>query len=108
MEYLNEIIKFNIKSKNNFTLIEFELTRELEPSDLKSINPPDPVSSNFAKNLIILSGRGPIWLYAYLIHYYHPTKGIAIFDPRLNGAVIVESHSKEFKIGDLIKREDFV
>jgi CRISPR-associated protein Csx3 len=52
---------------------------------------------------IILSGRGPIWLYCYLTHYYHPTKFIATYDPRLNGAVIVESHTKDYKSGELIE-----
>ncbi|MCM8808546.1 MAG: CRISPR-associated ring nuclease Crn3/Csx3 [Candidatus Omnitrophica bacterium] len=108
MEYLNEIITFSIKDKGKFTLIEFELKRELEPEDLTKIKPPDPLKGGFSSNVIILSGRGPIWLYGYLIHFYHPTKAISIFDPRLDGAVIVESHSKEFKVGDLIKKEKFL
>ncbi|MFN4226532.1 MAG: CRISPR-associated ring nuclease Crn3/Csx3 [Candidatus Ratteibacteria bacterium] len=107
MESLNDVIKFNIKHKNNFTLIEFELLKDLEPSDLSNLKPPDHVKAGFASDIIILSGRGPIWLYGYLIHFYHPTKAIAIFDPRLNGAVVIESHTKDFKVGDLIKREEF-
>jgi len=50
----------------------------------------------------VLSGRGPIWLYCYLAHYYHPTKFIATFDPRLGG-VITESHASDYKVGEIIK-----
>ncbi|MEM2175630.1 MAG: CRISPR-associated ring nuclease Crn3/Csx3 [Candidatus Micrarchaeia archaeon] len=108
MESLNNFINFSIKTKDNFILIEFELKRELEPSDLSHIFPPDPVKEKFANKVIILSGRGPIWLYGYLIHFYHPTKAVAVFDPRLDGAIVIETHTKDFKIGDLIKREFFV
>lgn len=108
MESLNNFINFSIKTKDNFTLIEFELQRELEPRDLSNINPPDPVKEKFSANVVILSGRGPIWLYGYLIHFYHPTKAVAVFDPRLDGAVVIETHTKDFKIGDLIKKELFV
>lgn len=59
-KYLNEVITFSIKNKNNLTLIEFK--RELEPEDLPKIKPPDPVKSGFSSNVIILSGRRPIWL----------------------------------------------
>ncbi|MEO0151714.1 MAG: CRISPR-associated ring nuclease Crn3/Csx3 [candidate division WOR-3 bacterium] len=107
MEYLNDFIKFSVKKKDDFTLIEFELLRELEPSDLENIKPPDPVKEGFSSSAIILSGRGPIWLYGYLIHFYHPVRAIAIFDPRLDGAVVIETHSRNFKVGEVIKREEF-
>jgi CRISPR-associated protein Csx3 len=100
------LIKYKIENiKENLTLIHFELPRELEPQDLKKIKPPDPVENKFSENILILSGRGPIWLYGFLIHFYHPVKAIAIFDPRLNGAVVIESHTKEIEVGDLIKIE---
>ena len=41
---------------------------------------------------IILSGRGPIWLYGYLVHECHSHPFVAIYDPRLDGAIIVERH----------------
>jgi CRISPR-associated protein Csx3 len=109
MEYLKDekFIDFEVKNiKEDLTLIHFELKRELEPQDLKNINPPDPVENKFSKNTLILSGRGPIWLYGFLIHFYHPVKAIAIFDPRLNGAVVIESHTKEIEVGSLIKIEE--
>lgn len=94
-------IKFNIKEFDKWNLLEFELENPLTPKDLKSIKPPNILGKG-----IILSGRGPIWLYCFLTHYYHPTKFIATYDPREGGAIIVESHTEEYKIGDLVKIEE--
>ena len=98
----DKFISFNIKENNNFVLIEFELSREISPFDLKNILPPDPVKNKFSAKGVVLSGRGPIWLYGYLIHFYHPTKFVAVYDPRLDAAVVIESHTEEVKVGDLI------
>lgn len=98
-----EFLKFNITKSENMALLEFELIRNLEPEDLQHLTLPDPVKDGFANKLIVLSGRGPIWLYAFMVHHFHPCKAIAIYDPRLDGAVVTESHSKEFNVGELIK-----
>jgi len=99
---MNSFISFNVKVLNAYVIVEFELKRELSPEDLKSINPPDAVKNGFSSKVVILSGRGPIWFYGFLIHFYHPTKAIAVFDPRLNGAVIVATHDPSLKVGDVI------
>ncbi len=102
----DDFIEFEIKKvSNEVVMIHFILKRELEPEDLKKISPPDPLKNNFSDKTIILSGRGPIWLYGFLIHYYHPVKAISIFDPRYNAAIIIESHFKKYKIGDIIKTD---
>lgn len=92
-------IKFYSKEENEFTLISFEMTDVLEPKDLFFIVPP---KVNGAKG-VILSGRGPIWLYCFLTHFYHPTKFIATYDPRLEGAIIVERHAPEYNVGSVLK-----
>jgi CRISPR-associated protein Csx3 len=108
MEYLNnDFISFEVKDiGEGITLIHFELKRQLEPQDLKNTHPPDPVKNKFSKKIVVLSGRAPIWLYGFLVHFYHPVKAIAIFDPRLEAGVVVESHTKEIEVGDLIKIEE--
>jgi CRISPR-associated protein Csx3 len=40
------------------------------------------------------------------LHYYNPTKFIATHDPRLGGAVIIESHSRAHTVGTVIKEVD--
>lgn len=92
-------IKFYFKEENEFTLVSFEMTNVLEPEDLLSIKPP---AVNGAKG-VVLSGRGPIWFYCFLTHFYHPTKFIATYDPRLEGAIIVERHAPEYNVGSVLK-----
>ena len=99
------VVEFRLRVSEEIALVEFELKRDLVPEDLRDINPPDPVKEGFASKVVVLSGRGPIWLYGFLIHEYHPVKAIAVFDPRLNGAVIVQSHHPSLKVGDVIPRE---
>lgn len=51
---------------------------------------------------VILSGRGPIWLFARLIHHYHPARWIAVHDPRI-GYIVVQSHCKERGEGEILE-----
>lgn len=92
-------VKFTVNEEKEFTLISFEMSGILSPEDLATITSPEV---NGAKGLV-LSGRGPIWLYCFLTHFYHPTKFIATYDPRLEGAVIVERHAAGYKVGAVIR-----
>lgn len=92
-------INFTVDEKEEYVIIHFKLEVPILPEILQNINPP---KVNNTKG-IILSGRGPIWLYSYLTHHYHPTKFIATFDPRMGGAIIVESHTQGYKSGDIIE-----
>lgn len=96
------MIHFTKKSSDQIEIIKFHFDPDIKPSDLKSLSPPDSVKEGFAHKGVVLSGRGPIWLYGFLIHFYHPTKFVATYDPRLQGAVIVESHDSNFKVGDVV------
>jgi CRISPR-associated protein Csx3 len=51
---------------------------------------------------LTISGRMPVWAYAALVHLYHPRPFIATFDPRLGGAVVVESHEINVRIGEVL------
>jgi len=50
---------------------------------------------------VVFDGRGPVWLFAMLVHSAHATPWVAVRDPRL-GAVVVASHSPAQKTGDVI------
>ena len=95
-------ISFKTTDYQDFSIIHFDLDTIFSPTDLKSLKPPNPIQNNFAHKGIILSGRGPIWLYGFLVHYYHPTRWVATYDPRLQAAVVVESHDPTTAVGDLI------
>jgi len=92
-------IKFRVMEAEDYTIVHFELESSITPSILQEVEPPKVDGTKG----VILSGRGPIWLYCYLSHYYHPTRFIATFDPRFGGAVIIESHSQDYKVGEVVK-----
>ncbi len=92
-------ISFNLKEESDFTMVSFDMNGVIEPKDLLSIKPP---TVNGSKG-VVLCGRGPIWLYCFLTHFYHPTKFIATYDPRMERAVIVERHVSDYEVGSIIK-----
>ena len=101
------MIRFHKFHCPNTLLLEFTLDKAITPDLLKRLEPPDPVVENFSHKGIILSGRGPVWLYGFLVHFYHPTPWVAIYDPRLVGAVVVESHTPDRSVGDLIPQSQW-
>ena len=92
-------ITFKTKEKENYTLIHFELRDNILPEILKKVKPPKVDGTKG----VVLSGRGPIWLYCYLVHHYHPTKFIATYDPRIGGAIVVESHEQRLEVGEILE-----
>ena len=99
------MIKFKEKNISNLeaVLIEFEIEGGITtPEEAFSVPLPKVPS---AKGVII-SGRGPIWFYGRLIHHFHPARWVAIFDPRLGGAVVVASHWPQVKPGQVISLGD--
>ena len=84
-----------------YQLLSIALTRPdrlLYPADLTQLQLPENIDPGKG---IVLSGRGPLWLYGHLIHELHPTAWVACYDPRL-GAVVVASHSPLVRVGQVI------
>lgn len=90
-------------------LVDIKLPDVIKPEDLKTI------VSNIAKavpieeygdHVVILSGRMPVWAYGALVHHFHPAKAVATFDPRLQGGVVVATHSPDVKVGDVVSVSD--
>ncbi|KUH33938.1 hypothetical protein APY94_04200 [Thermococcus celericrescens] len=92
------MLSFKTVDLEDFTLVHFETDGHVSPEELKSLKPPTVKGSRG----VVLSGRGPIWLYAFLVHWYHPTLWVATYDPRLGGAVVVEVHGGNVKVGDVV------
>ncbi len=83
----------------DYTLVLIQLDKDenLVPEQLKTLEPPAVDGTRG----VVISGRAPIWLYAFLVHHYHPTAWIATHDPRL-GYVIVESHNPKVAVGTVL------
>ncbi len=96
------MINFKVEElrKLEAILVEFEIEGGIvTPQEAFSVPLPEvPLNRG-----IVLSGRGPIWFYGRLIHHYHPSRWIAVFDPRLEGAVVVASHWPTVKPGQILK-----
>ena len=92
------MIKFKTSSiYDDFTIVSFELEGTIGPDILYGLKPPRVDETKG----VVISGRGPIWLFCYLTHYYHPTKFVATYDPRI-GAIVVESHMQGVVEGEII------
>jgi CRISPR-associated protein Csx3 len=100
----SHVISWDISPFEKFTLCSFYIASPgglLEPHSLNRTNLPEGLE--MSKGLI-LSGRGPIWLYGYLVHLSHPFAWVGIYDPRLRGAVVIERHVKNTpELGEIIK-----
>lgn len=72
----------------------------IEPEDLKGLKLPEGIASSQG---VVLEGRGPIWLYGYLVHECHATPWVGCYDPRLEGAVVVETHTRGVSVGSVLK-----
>ena len=63
--------------------------------------PPLPLIPRGA--LVVIEGRAPIWRYGVAFHKLHGSAAgaVAFYDPRL-GAVVVASHSPEYREGQVV------
>ena len=98
------VVLWDISPFENFTFCHFSVALPsglLEPHSLKRTSLPEGL--DMSKGLI-LSGRGPIWLYGYLVHLSHTFAWVGLYDPRLKGAVVIERHVKNSpELGEIIK-----
>lgn len=85
------MITFTTTPIEGATLLEFNIDSGVcEPADLATLAPPEVPGTEG----VIISGRGPVWLYAALAHHYHTTQWVGTFDPRMGGAVVTSRHSR--------------
>jgi CRISPR-associated protein Csx3 len=86
-------ITWSLSSHDNYTFAEFTITTSggvLSAADLKSISVPHTAPMHKG---IVFSGRGPVWLYGYLVHQAHCFAWVGIYDPRMQAAIVVERHT---------------
>lgn len=93
------MITFKTTVAEKATVVEFILGDGgvCAPADLVGMKVPEVDGTKG----VVLTGRGPIWLYGALVHCYHATAWVATNDPRL-GAVVVQSHHEGVTVGDVI------
>ncbi len=92
---------FSVKEFDEFTLVEFRLEELITPEQLPHLLEMAPRVD--PTRGVVISGRGPIWLHSALAHLYHPTKWVSHYDPRLGGAVVVQTHHPNVRVGQVIE-----
>lgn len=90
-----------VRAPENFQLVDILIAGNgiADFKELHQIALPGGIDFRFG---VILNGRAPIWLYAYLAHLCHPAAWVAVMDPR-HGAIVIEAHHPEAPpVGSLI------
>jgi CRISPR-associated protein Csx3 len=72
--------------------------RLIQPEDLIDVELPSGIDTTAG---VVISGRAPIWLYAYLTDKLQFTAWVACYEPPL-GAVVVATNSDVVHIGEVI------
>lgn len=88
-----------------YQLLSIELTRKdriIYPEELADIELPSGIDTTGG---VVISDRGPIWLHNYLVYELHPTAWIGSYEPRFHSAIVVATHSRLVKIGQVIPLE---
>ena len=97
LEHIRGTAKLGDKEKP-VVVVVFKLKRPIAPNEAKdAADLLRAYIAEFAKpketEVVVLSGRGPIWFYGLVQHLVQHTVGaLAYFDPKVGGAVIVASH----------------
>ena len=81
----------------------------IAPGDLKDLALPKDI---IWRQGVVIEGKAPTWLYAYLVHACHTAAWVATFDPRLGqdvahsgGGVVVATHSQQVEVGQVFSIE---
>jgi CRISPR-associated protein Csx3 len=97
-----EVIPHQTREGLQYQHLHFQIMTEdgvIAPADLKGLKLPQGVQ--FSQGIVI-EGKGPVWLYGYLVHECHPATWVGCYDPRL-GAVVVATHIHEVSVSQVLE-----
>lgn len=97
------MLRWDVSEGDGWRLAKFLIEDSpLDVSALAEIALPGELAGRTDQGLI-LSGRGPVWLFAHLTHLAHPYAWVATFDSHLGVGVVVQSHTPDGPgVGDRI------
>jgi len=99
-EFTYNVRKFRVGIFSGL-IFEFELKGSVNPDEVSNIEKQLP---DLDGEILIITGKGPAWLYCLIMRkYLYRFAIIAVYDPDLQTAIIVNSHLRYFKLGDLIQ-----
>lgn len=99
------MINVDIQRNADFNFLTFDIPGGVcSPGDLNGLSAlvNDIVcTDDFAKGFVI-SGRGPVWVFATIAHDLHPARWVATHDPRIGGGVVVSTHTLDMQVGQVL------
>ncbi len=82
-------IHFHIERVRDHALLSFEIRGgDLAPGDLAAVQLPQDLDATAG---VVITGRGPVWLYAFLSGRLRSHAWIAVTDANVNRAVVIRS-----------------
>lgn len=91
---------FTLTQGKDSLLVEFEIPGG-STTPQECVEAIASLSDLSGPHVLLINGRGPVWLYAMLVHEGHATQAVATFDPRL-GYVVVQSHHPSYQVGSIV------
>lgn len=99
-------MKFNLIDGPNFRVFHFAVEGGvITPEQFQEFLEGLPALVLPGDKGVVISGRGPVWVFVALAEKFHPCKWVASLDPRI-GAVVCGCHSPERRIGEVIPLEE--
>lgn len=96
-----QVISHHTEADLPYQHLRFQITTDdgiIVPEDIKGLKIPSTLQ--FQQGVVI-EGKGPTWLYGYLVHECHPAAWVGCYDPRL-GAVVFSSHTHTVAVGQVL------
>ena len=94
-------VSFHVKWQRSHALLSFDIRGgQLLPADLAAVRLPLKPDESVG---VVISGRGPTWLYAHLSYQLRRCAWVAVTDANMNRAVVVRSLTAEHpQVGEIL------
>lgn len=93
-EEINKLVGIEKGIKSNVNIVAFLINGGvITPEDLKDVekDASDLINKIDTSKPVILSGRGPLWLYGVFVHNLHFVNTLATWEPRKKIGIIIEA-----------------
>lgn len=96
-------MKWKVIDTDEFQILHFP-RQTYDPGILKSLTLPHLDKGKG----VVISGRGCIWLHAYLVHECHPHPFVATYEPGSRGAIVIQRHKPRCpELGSVLPLKEF-
>jgi len=99
-ELPNIQLELETQADKSFDILNIKLNAEsIAPSDMIGLELPTNIDT---RKGIVLNGKSPLWLTAYLVHQCHIFSFVCTNDTRL-GYIVTQSHNPQILTGSILQ-----